>query len=247
MKRSLILTGRMGNTLFQFAYGISNFGSNITYIPTSYSQLLYIQQLKKHLDINCNIQCIHSICYKNAIRKQNSFILLEQSEKMFDVELIRKKFVFKDMKINIPFDIDMTNSVGIHIRRGDYVKINGIFRFMSPSYYMGVYDKYFQKNTALIATDDIEWCKENIHIPNAIYIDEFTQNEVETLYILSRCKHHIGSCSTFSWWGTWINEQLGAINIYPSQWFNLDKRPLSKEETYIYNNIIPDRWIKVDY
>ena len=31
-----------------------------------------------------------------------------------------------------------------------------------------------QKNTALIATDDIEWCKENIHIPNAIYIDEFT-------------------------------------------------------------------------
>jgi hypothetical protein len=58
----------------------------------------------------------------------------------------------------------------------------------------------------LISSDDIDWCKNNINIPNAIYINDCTNDIIEILYYLSKCKHHIGSCSTFSWWCAWLNE-----------------------------------------
>ena len=225
-------TGRLGNVLFDIANAISKY-DNVQYRIYNPKHYLILKQLYKYFH-NVKIKLYNG---NNKGRADG-----RQSEKIFNIPLVRHTFQFKD----IPYQIG-ENTVGIHIRRGDYVSLNSIWRYLEPKYYEDMYFKYFNGVIPYIATDDIQWCKENIHIPNAIYIDEFTQNEVETLYILSRCKHHIGSCSTFSWWGTWINEQPGAINIYPSQWFNLDKRPLSKEETYIHNNIIPDRWIKVDY
>lgn len=69
----------------------------------------------------------------------------------------------------------------------------------------------------IICSDDIEWCKNNLHIENAIFSDY--KDPIMDLSLLSMCKHHIGSCSTFSWWGAWLGEQKDSVNIFPPYWF----------------------------
>ena len=116
--------------------------------------------------------------------------------------------------------IQNTNSISIHIRRGDYLN--------HPN--LGVLDlNYYQKAINEISiiqdnpifyffSDDIEWCKENFSFVNEkIYIQN-THSEIEDLFLMKNCKHNIIANSTFSWWGAWLNKNTNKIVIAPKQW-----------------------------
>ena len=114
-----------------------------------------------------------------------------------------------------------SNSIGIHVRRGDYVnnpthETIGIKYFSDAIKYINnkVQEPYFY-----IISDDINWCKQNLNFDNCTFID-FSNNEFEDFEILKNCQHKIISNSTFSWWAAFLGEIEGSITICPKKWTN---------------------------
>ena len=52
------------------------------------------------------------------------------------------------------------------------------------------------------------------------YKDETNSSSVEEIILMSKCKNHIISNSSFSWWGTWLCQKNDQINISPKKWDN---------------------------
>jgi hypothetical protein len=135
-----------------------------------------------------------------------------------------------------------SNSVAFHVRRGDYVTniaANKFHGLIPASYYRVALDRVASKNkdlTAFIFSDDPEWCRDNLLIPDVkkVFIDHNQGSESwQDLYLMGYCKHHILANSSFSWWGAWFGDQHWGKNrsvIYPMKWStkgnnNLDRAP----------------------
>lgn len=164
--------------------------------------------------------------------------------------------LLKDFQIKTPLSgkneeiseqIVSTDSVSVHIRRGDYAndpKTNLIWGNLGEEYYSKAFD--FIKNKVnnpklFVFSDDIPWVKTNLPLPfEGMYIDwNDDKNAFEDLRLMSLCKHHIIANSTFSWWGAWLSENSDKIVIVPEQWFNT-KKPATDTK-----DVIPESWIKI--
>lgn len=132
-----------------------------------------------------------------------------------------------------------TNSVFIHIRRGDYLspQYMEIFKNTCPLsyYFQAIADlKSNAKNLHFFFfSDDINWVKDNLFMENACYIDwNIGENSPLDMFLMSQCKYAIIANSTFSYWGAvlgvrkkqvyyptkWINSKYGQPQIFPSDW-----------------------------
>ena len=40
------------------------------------------------------------------------------------------------------------------------------------------------------------------------------------LALMARCKHHVISNSTYSWWGAWLASHAAQVVCAPARWFN---------------------------
>ena len=142
-------------------------------------------------------------------------------------------------------NIKNTNSVSIHIRRGDYVnnpktlKKHGI---CSLEYYREAIELIKEKINDphfFIFSNDVEWVKENLKIEKMFTLSGANYTDCEELILMSKCKHNIIANSTFSWWAAWLNQAKDKIIIAPKQWFNnVDRNKQTK-------NLIPKSWIKI--
>lgn len=133
-------------------------------------------------------------------------------QKIFEPSNITKNYLINKYKLND------TISVGLHIRRGDYVDI-GIT--LNLDYYNKALNYIKQKIgsnkdfTIYVFSDDIEWCKKNLKYNNCIFSEESICYD---LYLMSLCTHNIIANSTFSWWGAYLNQNTEKIVIYPTVW-----------------------------
>jgi hypothetical protein len=59
----------------------------------------------------------------------------------------------------------------------------------------------------------------------------------EEILLMSKCKHHVISNSTFSWWGAWLSNYNNNIVIAPRKWMNIQKDRFS--------NPCPNTWIQI--
>lgn len=167
-----------------------------------------------------------------------------QSEKYFKEyeSEIRKEFRFRNnVKNSIASEIINSNSVSIHIRRGD--------KNVQNSNYYSTDLGYIQKAITIIKTkienpcffifsDDLEWVKRNLHLDDSHrYVTSL--RSFEDLELMSLCKHNIIAESSFSWWGGWLNTYIDKIviapnpnrwnklfsdtqDIYPSEWLIIE-------------------------
>lgn len=188
-------------------------------------------------------QHVFSINRKLYELKSNCYLMgWFQNEKYFcDIrkELIRD-FTPKN-KIKITKDLkeilDKENCISIHLRRGDYVKIN---RFIGIEYYKKAIDhicNIIKEPVFLVFSDDINWVKKNLSLTHKIYfISDFGDYEdYEEMLIMSRCNHNIIANSTFSWWAAWLNKNPNKIVIAPKKW------GWGKND----EEIIPQKWIRL--
>lgn len=136
--------------------------------------------------------------------------------------------------------INTTNSVSIHVRRGDYLK--GANRKMfgeicTLDYYRKAIDYVRDRvdnPTFFIFSNDIEWVNENLDIPDAIFVDKNSGNDSwMDMYLMSKCQNIIIANSTFSWWGAYLSE--ASVVICPSRFINDEHS----------GEIYPDNWIRV--
>jgi hypothetical protein len=129
-----------------------------------------------------------------------------------------------------------SNTVSMHIRRGDYVEANDFHPVQNIEYYEKALDMIGDYQKLLIFSDDIEWCKTNLQFRNINFCDGFSP--IEDMMIMSRCSHNIIANSSFSWWAAQLNENEKKKVIAPTKWFG----PKLNLET---KDIIPETWIKI--
>ena len=139
--------------------------------------------------------------------------------------------------------IQNTNSISLHIRRGDYTKNRRVkkeYGSCSPTYYeqaVAQIKKTVPSPTFFIFSDDIAWVKTNQTINEKIvFIEAKEVTDIEEVLLMSQCQHNIIANSSFSWWGAWLNQNLDKIVIAPTPWFN--------KSTYD-KNLIPLTWIQL--
>lgn len=140
--------------------------------------------------------------------------------------------------------ITCTNSISLHIRRGDYLDpANRIIHgdICTLDYYkraMEMIEKAVENPFYFVFSDDIEWAKKNILKNNCEYIDYNNgDNSYIDMQLMSLCKHNIIANSSFSWWAAYLNMNCDKIIIAPSKWFNNDLNT---------NDILPSQWLKVE-
>lgn len=132
------------------------------------------------------------------------------------------------------------NTVSMHIRRGDYKRLN----FMLPISYYEDAMEYIRRKVKnpifLIFSDDIQWVKTNIQFKDeTIYISkEEKLEDYEELLLMSKCKHNIIANSSFSWWGAWLNTNAKKIVVGPNRWFGT----IGRNAGY---NIMPSEWVRI--
>lgn len=173
-----------------------------------------------------------------------------QNEKYFaDIRSeVRRAFTFDMSRANARsatlaarIDAD-ASAVSVHVRRGDY---------LLPRHYASMggicTETYFENALRAIAlrvddphyyvfSDDPEWVRTHLPLPNAVCVDWNTGSDSwQDMMLMSRCRHHIISNSTFSWWGAWLSQHPEKVVIAPCRWTR------QSEDT----SILPETWTKV--
>lgn len=122
------------------------------------------------------------------------------------------------------FLIGKSNSVSIHIRRGDYLgdkNANEIFGVLPIDYYNRAIDHVktqVENPLFFIFSDDLNWAEEQFKIHATFVKIENGQKPYLELDLMAKCKHNIIANSSFSWWGAFLNRNLGKIVIMPKRW-----------------------------
>jgi len=147
--------------------------------------------------------------------------------------------------------IKNSNSVSMHIRRGDYVTLEDFFRVMPVSYYKEASEKILEKEVEpqfFVFSNDLNWAKENLtFLNNAIFVDlnynkTYTgKADIEEFFLMKECKHNIIANSSFSWWPAYLNSNPDKIVISPRVWFNNKIYQKSFED----NPLIEPNWISI--
>lgn len=212
----------------------------INYYRKSILKLSYIQEKHFHFD--------------PAILDLTGRVYLEgywQSEKYFyDIaDIIRKDFTFKkepdEINKKMLKKINNTNSICIHVRRGDYVTNSDVAEkhgICSHDYYKKCINFIKEKVSEphfFIFSDDPAWVQINMKIdfPTTYVNHNASDKSYEDMRLMSHCKNFIIANSSFSWWGAWLSQYPDKLVLAPQKWFN--------KEDINTGDIIPERWIRV--
>lgn len=142
---------------------------------------------------------------------------------------LKKKLCMPD---NISQILKERNTVSLHIRRGDFLKVGR--NISEGDYYINAvnYMRSKVENPYLfIFSDDLEWVRNHLEFDmDYILISGQGFSDCEELTLMSMCKNNIIANSTFSYWGAWLNPNEKKIVIAPRGW---------------RQKIIPDSWVLV--
>jgi hypothetical protein len=203
-----------------------------------YSNNLYYRALRKFA--NPKILLEQGRKLNENILSAPSSVYLDgywQSERYFtDIsDIIRNEFRFPTKAEN-QYVSDLTraitdsNSVSIHIRRGDYITnkiVMSVFGNLTMEYYQkGIeYLQHKIKNPIFyIFSNDPEYLQDKFKLKcDYILVEhsELTPNYVD-LKLMSFCKHNIIANSSYSWWGAWLNSNPDKTVIAPENWYAKD-------------------------
>jgi hypothetical protein len=254
---SLGKLGRLGNQMFQYAATKSaalNVGAKFI-IPFDN------HQLKDIFDLKCNYyKASESIDLLKNTKKYDEkkfeydegFLSIKdgtvlkgyfQSELYFskhkDIILDDFSFlesIYKPASKYIEKIKSKNTLVSVHIRRGDYVRLEKYHPLCSIDYYKNSM-KLFNNCTFIIFSDDLEWCKDNIKGSKVIYSE--LNNSGYDLCAMSLCDHNIIANSSYSWWGAWLNRNEGKKVIAPKVWFGYEYRDKNTKDIYCKG------WVKI--
>lgn len=194
--------------------------------------------------------------YNKNIEKMSDHAFLIgywQSERYFKTyeSFIRNDFRFKlpleGRNLELANQMINCNSVGLHVRRGDYISNATTFNThgtCSLDYYrraINIIIKQVREPIIFVFSDDQEWVRENLNfgIQMIFVSNNYGGNSFLDMQLMSLCKHNIIANSSFSWWGAWLNANSDKIVIAPKQWF------ADKDLNAITTDLLPTEWKKI--
>lgn len=143
-----------------------------------------------------------------------------------DADIIRREF-----QVKLPPSpanqallrlIQASNSVSLHVRRGDYLTLKP-----PPVLTLAYYIAAVQIVAARLAnphffvfSDDMAWARQNLRLSHrTTFVDVNSESSAqEDLRLMSACRHHVIANSTFSWWGAWLNPHPDKLVVAPKFW-----------------------------
>jgi len=199
---------------------------------------------EKQFGFDNNLQSINSPVYLSGYFQSYKYFIGHES-------FIRKLFAFPFEKLDavnrkMLLKINNSNSISVHIRRGDYVsdKITQNYHGnCSLSYYEEAISNIASKIddiTFFFFSDDLEWVKKqfkDLSYPK-FFIDHNQNNDNwKDMFLMSSCNHNIIANSSFSWWAAWLNANIDKKVIAPKKWFSDAEKNA--------NDLIPVEWIRL--
>lgn len=153
---------------------------------------------------------------------------------IFDYENILKADLEFDIKVNDEIQrqteiIENCTSVSIHFRRKDYSRLVDLTFYYNA---VSVIRSKITEPKYFVFTDDPAWVKTNFALDKNDTSLIITNNEILDFYLMSKCKHHIISNSTFAWWASWLGKANNKIIIAPPPINWPDKNVLYPELTF---------------
>ncbi len=114
-------------------------------------------------------------------------------------------------------------SLGVHVRRGDYVtnaRANAHHGLPGVEYVrraLALLGSATADVQSFVFSDDPDWCRRELgFLPQATFVQGF--KDYEELVLLSRCQHKVIANSSFSWWAAWLGEPSGGTIVAPRTW-----------------------------
>ncbi len=129
----------------------------------------------------------------------------------------------------------VAESYFIHVRRGDYVG-NPLYNINYDGYLKKALD-YITKTEMshfYIVTNDIDYCRKHPEFGRTgvefTILDDASFSTLDTLYFMAACaKGGICANSSFSWWGSYLNQCKNKRVFFPYEWMtnvsNVDVYP----------------------
>lgn len=137
---------------------------------------------------------------------------------------VREEFSFRDPPPPANQEVlaricDSENSVSLHIRRGDFLKVRPGSVLPLEYYRLAVrsLQEWVANMTVFVFSDAPVWAKENLDLPcDVVPVDVNDEGSGhEDMRLMASCDHHIIANSSFSWWGAWLNPSPKKIVIGP--------------------------------
>lgn len=156
-----------------------------------------------------------------------------QSERFFPGlrEVLLKHFTLRrplsDRSRQIAQRMQQTNSVAIHVRRGDYLTNPGakkLYHHLGLNYYLACVDDWATQQSdaeVFVFSNDMPWCRENLQLawPTHWVDHNSLENAYEDMILMSQSACCVIANSTFSWWSAWLNTRPGKTVYAPPAWF----------------------------
>lgn len=116
-----------------------------------------------------------------------------------------------------------SNSVAVHVRRGDYVSPDSEYEDLtSTDYYEKAMNRaldIYPNAQFFFFSDDIDYVKTVFKGGNIYYVDcNRGADSYLDILLMSKAKVNIIANSTFSYWGGYMGHEKKIV-IYPKQWF----------------------------
>ena len=164
-----------------------------------------------------------------------------QSEKYFKqfraeiLKMLTLNYQTTDSFRSILMKMKSSNSVAVHVRRGDYVAL-GIC--LGKDYYQAAIRLIKEKvdnPVFYVFSDDMDYAKELFEEEDKdkmLFVNYVSVNAtLEDFFLMKSCRNNIMANSSYSWWGAWANENEEKIVVCP-------KRSLT-------DDFYPEEWIKL--
>ena len=182
----------------------------------------YIQEKKDSFAYNPDVfrkgDCYYegiweSVQYLNPVREKLRLVYAHPQPNEKNAALIRQ--------------IEREDSVGIHIRRGDYLQFPDFRGICEVEYYKKAIENIAsdgKKHSYYIFSNDIAWCEEYIrplvgNQPITFVTHNTGKLSCWDMFLMTYCKDLIIANSSFSWWGAFLNNRGGRV-VAPKKWKN---------------------------
>ena len=189
-----------------------------------------------------------------------------QTEKYFEKisDQIREDFTFKSAYLEPCQEFvdslgGRDNCIFLHVRRGSpnltgrrgekwsYQMVQEYHPLCKVDYYLEALNQFPEDKNVIVVSDLIDWCKRQSWLQGDRF--HFSDSSYETfgdgasvpyidLCLMSLCGGAIIANSSLSWWGAWLQNDVGKV-IVPDPWFG------PAYDHYDMKDIIPQRWIKL--
>ena len=151
---------------------------------------------------------------------------------------LRGELTLRKDRISMPPSLldplQSSNAVAVHVRRGDYLAGGNreIFDVCGSLYFSRAVESIREAvadPTFFVFSDDIDWCRSAFHYSDFVFCSgaERIEGPLVDFELMRRCRHHIISNSTFSWWAAYLANHPDQIVICPDRWNRDGRSPIS--------------------